>query len=411
LHTHDPQKVIEELRDNLASHDRQTYFLFGAGTSSSINIAPEPKPGEKKQYIQLIPSIIPLTEMCLKSVVNLGIEYKTAWELLEKQCDEKRKVKNIENILSLVRTKIDAIGSNEKLLGLDRKGLNKLEGEIRSSIAKVVNPGEDKIPNKIPHNYFASWLKKVTRVQPIEIFTTNYDLLIERSLEFEQIPFFDGFVGCSEPFFYLNSLEDEDFMPSNKWIRLWKIHGSVNWKIKKNIDSKDVIIRVGASESGEMILPSHRKYDESRKQPYSAILDRLSKVLNKDHSLLITCGYSFGDQHINSVIFSALENRSSAHVISLQYQDLEIDSDLIRWATKRDNFAILGANAAIVGGKFGDWKLLGAVDAKTCGFMDVAFDSNASIDNDDKALSGKLRLGDFNWFCKFLMSMERKVGE
>jgi len=406
--THDPQKIIEELRNGLASHDRSIYFLFGAGTSSSINIAPAPKPGKKRKHVPLIPSVIPLTKMCKKSVLKLGDKFTTAWDLLEKQCDEQKKDKNIENILSLVRSKIEAIGVNEKLLALGKKELEMLESEIRTNIAKVVNPDEDKIPEKIPHHYFSTWLKKATRTQPVEIFTTNYDLLIERSLELEQIPFFDGFVGSSAPFFYVNSLEDDDFMPSKKWAKLWKIHGSVNWKININ-DDKEVIVRVEASESGEMILPSHRKYDESRKQPYTAMLDRLSKALNKDHSLLITCGYSFGDQHINSVIFSALENRPTAHVISLQYQD--INDDLIRWAKKRFNLTVLGANAAIVGGELGTWKLSRAVDAKTCGFMDVAFDSNASIDDsDDNFLMGKLRLGDFNWFCEFLVAMERIVG-
>jgi hypothetical protein len=34
-----------------------------------------------------------------------------------------------------------------------------------------------------------------------EIFTTNYDLVIEKSLEAIRAPYFDGFVGSYEPFF------------------------------------------------------------------------------------------------------------------------------------------------------------------------------------------------------------------
>ena len=40
-----------------------------------------------------------------------------------------------------------------------------------------------------------------------EIFTTNYDLIIEKSLEASQIPYFDGFVGSFEPFFWQESID------------------------------------------------------------------------------------------------------------------------------------------------------------------------------------------------------------
>ena len=122
--THDPQKIIEDIRNNLASHDRPICFLFGAGTSSSINIAQEPKPNQKKKFIPLIPSIIPLTEECKKAVMKLGENFQEAWELLEAQCADSQKDKNIENILSLIRSKIDAIGPGEKLLGLQEMVLS-----------------------------------------------------------------------------------------------------------------------------------------------------------------------------------------------------------------------------------------------------------------------------------------------
>ena len=34
-----------------------------------------------------------------------------------------------------------------------------------------------------------------------EIYTSNYDMIIEKSLEKIQIPYLDGFVGSYEPFF------------------------------------------------------------------------------------------------------------------------------------------------------------------------------------------------------------------
>ncbi len=410
MSTHDPRRIVEDLRNNLASHDRPIGFLLGAGCSSAINIAPAPAPGEKPKFEALIPSIIPLTTQCKTAVTGLGEKFKDAWDLLEGQCESNEQQTNIESILSIVRKKIDAIDSGEHLVGLEKKELITLEETLRQTIAKAANPSFEKIPSYIPHDSFAIWLKQATRMKPIEIFTTNYDLLIEFALEKEQIPIFDGFVGCFQPFFHADCLDEETLLPPNTWVRLWKIHGSVNWQIK-SIGSGERVVRTAATDSGEMIFPSDRKYDESRKQPYTALLDRLAKLMNKDHALLVVCGHSFGDQHINSVIFTALENNPTAHIISLQYEEINPKGDLPLMASKRTNFTLLGPNAGIIGGIHGDWKLLHSVDDKTCSFMDLAFDSNAFPETMEETTTGLLRLGNFNWFCKFLLTMKRISGD
>ena len=142
------------------------------------------------------------------------------------------------------------------------------------------------------------------------------------------MPVFDGFVGTHRPFFYPECLEDEALLPRPQWIRLWKLHGSVNW-ILDETQSGARIVRMQPTESGELILPSHRKYDESRKQPYVGYLDRLSRILNSEHSILITCGYAFGDEHINAILFGALENQSTANVVALQFTELDETDDVV----------------------------------------------------------------------------------
>ncbi len=218
--THDPQKIIEELRNHLAAHDQSFCFLFSAGTSSSINIAPLPAAGVKREHMPLIPSIVPLTQLCKEAALLLGNKFKKAWELVEVQCEKSKKAITIENILSLVQSKIDAIGPGEKLLNLEIEDLEKLEKNIRYTIAKSVAPREEIIPKEIPHYCFTEWMKRASRNQPIEIFTTNYDLLIERALEHAQLPYFDGFVGSFEPFFHIDCIEDENYLPPKTWGRL-----------------------------------------------------------------------------------------------------------------------------------------------------------------------------------------------
>lgn len=410
MRSHDPRQVIEDLRNHLAAYDRRLAFLFGAGTSSAINIASNSVAGEKLKHEPLIPGIEGLTKVCLDAVNSKGKSQTEAWVMLAKQCEHDGLCANVENILSKIRVKIDAIGERETLLGLNKDQLSSIESAMCSAIAKTVIPLEEKIPNHLPHDDLANWVRKVNRIVPLEIFTTNYDILFERSFEAARVPVFDGVVGTYRPFFYPECLDDEDLLPRAKWIRLWKLHGSVNWSIEDRTAFKR-IIRTHPSETGELILPSHRKYDESRKQPYVAQMDRLSRILNSEHSLLITCGYSFGDEHINAILFGAIDNRNTANIIALQHNDLKENDNIVKAACSRKNLTVIGPNGGVISGIWGIWQLTQPVDQKTCSFIDTAFDSNGlpedegSPANASADLKGRMRLGDFNWFCRFINEM------
>ena len=218
MKTHDPRSTIELLRNHLATHDVPLCFFLGAGTSCSVMDGKEP----------LIPAVEALTGICKSAVATLGEEFSTAWESIVQECRTNKITPNIEIMLSRVRIKTDALTSADTLLGLTKDKFIILEKKIRETIAEQVTPEEAKIPDNIPHDQFAKWLKSITRKRPVEIFTTNYDVLLERSFERIHLPVFDGFVGAYQPFFCPECLEDGSSIPMD-WIRLWKIHGSVNW--------------------------------------------------------------------------------------------------------------------------------------------------------------------------------------
>jgi hypothetical protein len=414
MSTHDPRQVIEDVRNHLAAHDRRLAFLFGAGTSSAVNVAPAPSAGEKPRHEPLIPGSDGLTKICGTAVSAMGDTETSAWKTLVTQCEEAGRPANVENVLSNVRMKIDAIGEGESLLGLERKQLCEIERTICHAIARTACPAEEKIPKRTPHDDLGAWVRKVNRAAPLEIFTTNYDVLFERAFEASRVPVFDGFVGTHHAFFYPECLDGDDLLPKANWIRLWKMHGSVNWHTEEGPEDRAAgkrIIRTQPSETGEMILPSHWKYDESRKQPYMAYMDRLSRILNSEHALLITCGYSFGDQHINAILYGALDSRSTANIIALQFQDLDETDKLVDAAVRRSNLTVIGRNGGVISGTWGLWQLTQAVENKTSSLMDFGFDSNALPEDESSPvaasadLKGRMRLGDFNWFCRLLREM------
>jgi len=393
---HDPRRIVEALRDHLSRHDKPIALLFGAGTSAAPRTVGTNQP--------LVPSIAALTALCATAVAQLGAKYEAAWNQIAAESLAVDGDAFIESILSRVRLKVDAVGAGESLAGLTRDELLAVQDGIQQAIARAVQPAEVDIPADLPHHALARWLGRMTRQRPVEIFTTNYDVLIERALEDERIPTFDGFVGGYRPFFSPESLAQAESAPAPSWARLWKIHGSVNWHWLE-VRGVRRIVRTEPSLSGELILPSYEKYEESRKQPYVAILDRLVRFLAQDDALVVTVGYSFGDQHINDVLFEALGQPSRTHLVALQFADPADGSALAVAASRRANVEALGPEKSWIGGVASEWRLNEPITNATARFMDVAFDSDATPDPDEAALTGRFMLGDFDRFCRFLETM------
>lgn len=158
----------------------------------------------------------------------------------------------------------------------------------------------------------AGWLGRARYDLPVEVFSVNYDPLLELALEALKIPYFDGFVGNLQARFRADLVEgrperSDQWLPSFM-VRLWKLHGSVNWAWLEDDPSK--VVRLGAPVAdGEAaaIYPSDAKYDESRRVPFLVLHDRFRLALAEPESLVLVSGYSFSDDHLNETLFEAAE--------------------------------------------------------------------------------------------------------
>ena len=183
---HDPAKLLADLQQHLAGHDRPIGFLFGAGTSCAVRVV---WPGEKSAS-PLIPDVKGLTSQCKDAATKSDSTFRRAWEELEERCKARKESPNIENLLSRLAVMRDAIGPRDQLAGLDCSDFERLEATVRRTIASLVNPDACAIPAQLPHRELGRWLIRVTREYPVEIFTVNYDILLERALEAERVPVF-----------------------------------------------------------------------------------------------------------------------------------------------------------------------------------------------------------------------------
>jgi hypothetical protein len=326
----------------------------------------------------------------------------------------------IETLLSNIESKYKIIGKG-RLNGLDKSEFERLRREIKDKIRDEVSIHKNSIDmNDCIHADFAEWIGKADRKQAIEIFTTNYDYLFELGLEYKNVSYYDGFTGSYQPFFDSSSIENLHFLPNQT--KLWKIHGSLGWHYDSG---KKKVLRNISDGSDILIYPSILKYDESRKQPYVALGDRLTNFLKESDTILITCGYSFGDEHINERIISALESNSLTHVYVLYYDivqndttkeySLKEDSDLGKIARENSKISVLGCRSAIIGCRYGTWKLKREPSEDDTIQVSLFFNRDVpqpdietgSEVNDEEQWTGKgeLKLPDFKYFVEFLQGM------
>lgn len=162
-----------------------------------------------------------------------------------------------------------------------------------------------------------------SNLQKPNVFTTNYDLFSERAMDNLGISYTNGFSGFVERFFnpsiFNYALAEQMDISSLKWsvidsfIYLFKIHGSVNW-VEKESNNKlfsiqelqDVSFDKLKSEANYMIYPSPLKQNASLGSPYADLFREFQKRITQKQSTLVTMGFSFGDEHINNIIFQAL---------------------------------------------------------------------------------------------------------
>lgn len=421
---HNPIRHLKYLRQSLSQDNESIGFFISAGCPLSVHMPEKEWP--------LIPDVANLSKYINEQLKD-NKKYTTLLTELKKA---EKNIENIEDILSFLRSLL-LVSKGGDVRGLSESDLIKLENDICSEIVKKLNVS---LPNKdTPYHRLGKWIRSIDRKIAIEIFTTNYDLLMEESLEDLEVPYFDGFSGSRRSFFDLRAVED-NLIPKH-WSRLWKIHGSINW-YQENIKGQKKVYRSSEvkNNASHLIYPSHLKYEESRKMPYLALIDQLDKFIRKKSSLLILSGYSFNDGHLNDAIINALKANPTAMVLGLMFgsfqlfvnSDIDIKLKKLKWsneklnltlanyqfhfskisktlerypdaykfAQEQHNLNIWTYDKAIIGTSLGEWDLSLNKDDDNSEIL--KFVHTSKKDGDDKEKETIVKLGDFSEFTMFL---------
>jgi hypothetical protein len=358
MNTHDPVAFANGLSAKLATRSRHVCAFLGAGASKACGLP---------DVAALQAKLLNALEEPQKSVFGQQLEGR-----------------NLEQALSRLR-RISALladGGGE-VDGLSAEDASSLDAKVCRLIIDQLQIDD---ANLAPVLRLAAWAARADYHQPLELFTVNYDLLVETALERLAVPYFDGFVGALRARFRTDLVEarpeDADAWLPSFLVRLWKLHGSVNWEWEG--DAPGEVARLGvpvAAGSPAAIYPSDAKYDESRRVPFVVLQDRFRRALQTPESIVLISGYSWSDDHLNELLFGAARLRPRSEFVSFSYSTLP--SALVERAETLPNLQAAGKSEAIIGGIRAPW-------------------SAPDVAPPDVWVGGGCALGDFGHLSRFL---------
>lgn len=222
-------------------------------------------------------------------------------------------------------------------------------------------------------------LKRKTSLlnKQVNLFTTNMDLFLDKTLDNLNIEYNDGFSGKFESSFSTSNYQKSIYKSSSQYnieaelplFNLFKLHGSLTWKQngedKILYDSKlnalenlnKISFNVGddllsleddfstlidvAEKKGEINLENHSKFLEEYKNliminptkekfesttlrlEYYEQLRMYSNALEKENSVLFVCGFSFADEHLKEITLRGANSNPTLIIYIFCFNEVE----------------------------------------------------------------------------------------
>jgi hypothetical protein len=241
---------------------------------------------------------------------------------------------NLEDYLSRLHVWLAGMGeygksttlclNNDASLTISKSQVNSLIREINRSLTSLTNlpitGKEDSLANHC--RLIKKVLTRPLNLRRANLFTLNYDTLIEKAADAEGAVLVDGFVGTLRRIFRPESYDLDFYFPAqttegrvhrfDRALHLYKLHGSITWHrcaadwenpygLYATFYNQDV-----PEEDDVQIYPSPLKYGQTLGLPYSELFRRFGSAIAQPQSVLFAIGYGFGDEHVNAIIRQAL---------------------------------------------------------------------------------------------------------
>ena len=116
--------------------------------------------------------------------------------------------------------------------------------------------------------------------------------------------------------------------------------------------------------------------------------------------MLVVCGYSFSDEHLNEVLLDGLRGNPSAQCFVLAHSNLNGSKAVVKFASEQPNMTVLAWDGAVVGTRAGCY----GVSATVAGNQEpwIVKEPVSGSVSTPPAEAVRCRLGDFHFFGLFL---------
>jgi len=288
-------------------------FLFGAGTSKGAGY---PLMGDLTKQVY----------------ANLSADDKSTLEAILVQnklsYDESKGSPNIEILADLVV---------EASINAPKAEHDQLSAEIQRLISEIILSVES--PNLEDHVRFLEALKKRSSgsFSKVTIFTTNYDILFEIAAGEVGVRMETGFDGSLKRTFTPEAFglsrgtlfEGRFSNRTELHINLVKLHGSIAW-VKEGGSLFETGINLDKPDQKRaIILPRRRKVMDTLAHPFDQLFTKASRILGNECKYLVSCGFSFGDKHINDELLLPKLREAKIRLTALCGVEPECLSELI----------------------------------------------------------------------------------
>ncbi|PVG83764.1 hypothetical protein DDE18_05475 [Nocardioides gansuensis] len=212
---------------------------------------------------------------------------------------------------------------------------------------KQLDPPFDADPLHAHRMFFSRILRsRRSNLPRPRVFTTNYDLVIESSLDELGYPYIDGFSGTVDrrlnlafyglDFHRVETTTQSVIARAEGAIYLHKVHGSLNWRASTDpdrltgLESLEVKQSDTAAENDELVLiyPTSSKEGDTLAYPYSDLLRLLGDAVQQEDTAVLVAGYGFADPHINRLLLRSLATNSALNMLVADPFAVLEDADL-----------------------------------------------------------------------------------
>ncbi|QDT85583.1 SIR2 family protein [Gimesia chilikensis] len=322
------EQVTEHLED-LLNLPRQIW-LFGAGISRNSGI---PLMYDLTNRVEALLSD-PSAGLNIEDIKQTPDIYKAIKKQLPSSSHIEHSLSQIGDLISLAERKEDPVVTlgKSKFTADDLRSAHRhIQLAIRHTVECGYKPAQGKgaeqigtIDNPIVsrkyHDNFVNSLFHRRRAgleqqTVVRFVTTNYDTLLEDALSHAHIGYVDGFAGGATGFWDPKNSDrrlKHVTSISRHTASICKLHGSIDWVS----DETDVVMRVRSSaikpegkEQELLIYPQATKYQVTQRDPFATLFSEFrTAMMSPGQNVLIICGYSFGDDHVNEEIERALRH-------------------------------------------------------------------------------------------------------